>query len=248
MNLKNIIFTIYFTTTTIVFCLDTKTKEDIGRYIDEYLQQRRPSNTAAPQPITIHNHLHSASTSGSTSNPTSSAIAANEPEQTTKGSDHVIENKIGIQEFLKTYAWHTSCAVISTSYLYTFYQIYQTNKLLNNPYSWALFKEEIPVTRLTTIKRAELFKELHLAICKKYLNSSDCDNGQKIMLKFLADLSYEKSRLEAYLTYQTIVYNCYLSKLFPTFKKTELVEEAINRLNFLMDLYIEFFIIKDQNK
>ncbi len=254
MNLKNILLITYCTTTAIVFCSDIKTTEAIRNEVKKAIEdlawamKLTQSNAVTTQPTSIHNHIHNAATSGSTSNPTSSAIAANEPEQTKKDSAVAIENKIGIQEFLKTYAWHTSGIVISTWYLYAFYQIYQTNKLLNNPYSWALFKEEIPVTRLTTIQRAELFKELHLAICKKYLNSADCDNGQKVMLKFLADLSYEKSRLESYLIYQTVISNCYLSKLFPTFKKTEQVEESIARINFLMDLYIEFFIIKDQNK
>jgi len=255
MNLKKILFCLCFTVTQINFCLDTNLQQDLAKYIHEEVNKaiQRHDVMQKRDPIIIQNHIHNASASTSSSNPTTSTNAINEIEVQIKNTGEILPKptettNIDIQEILNAYKWYIGGGIITTSYLYIFYKIYQTNKLLNNPYSWALFKEEIPVTRLATVKRTDLFQELHLAICKKYLNSSSYDNDKKVMLKFLTDLSFEKAALESYLTYQTVIYNCYLSKLFPTFKKPEQIQEAISRLNFLMDLYIEFFIIKDQIK
>jgi hypothetical protein len=255
MNSKHIPFILFFINSTFLFSADVKQiinspefRECIRREVQQSMEPTLWAlRNLQPNHPLVQAHIHTSSNASSASNP---IVQTSEPQSQNfqKLLDDLSAKSTQAGGVLQRYQWYIGGGVLTSCYLYIWYQIYQINKLLDNPCAWHLFKEEIPLTRLTIINRTELFKELQLAICKKYLNAADCASSQKIMLKFLEDVTYEKALLESYIIYQSCINSCYLTKIFPTFKKIEYVQESIARLNFLKDLYIEFFVIKESNK
>lgn len=136
------------------------------------------------------------------------------------------------------YKWYTAAGITSIAYLYLNFKIYLINKLLENPKSWSLWKEEISLSRLTTIDAQELSKELTMDIYKKYFNSSDTTKDHELIIKFLEDIKHEKNLLEFY---QSIYKVSYLP-VFNAHKTSEQISQYIARLNFIMDLYLEMHI------
>lgn len=226
---------------------------DIQSFIRQEIEKElRRSIVSTPAPIHNHNHIYTSSTSQNQSNPSIQTIDIAKPKEEEnpylksfeKALQSLYEQKNKFKVNLIEYKWIIASSCLASFYLYVWNQIYQINKLLDDASSWHLFKEEIPLSRLKTINRADLFKELQLAVCKKYISPCQPDSSQKVMIKFLEEISLEKAALEKYMQYQQIITNCYVSKIFPILKKTEHIEEAIARINFLIDLYIEFFVIK----
>lgn len=145
------------------------------------------------------------------------------------------------------YKWYALASIAGASYLCLNIKIYNINKLLENPKSWCLWKEEIPLNRLTTINGTELLKQLKLDICKKYFNSVETIQDSQLLTKFLEDSTYEKNLLEFYQSVCNFSSTLYISKLFITNKTAEQITQYIARLNFLMDLYIESYIQPNSN-
>ena len=141
------------------------------------------------------------------------------------------------------YKWYAAAGITSIAYLYLNFKIYSINKLLENPKSWSLWKEEIPLNRLTTIDTAELFKQLKIDIYKKYFNSTDAIQEHELLIKFLEDVKHEKNLLEFY---QSIYKFSYLP-IFTAQKTPEQITQYIARLNFIMDLYVEMHIKTNNN-
>ena len=54
------------------------------------------------------------------------------------------------------YRWYAAAGITSICYFYINFKVYMINKLLENPKSWALWKEEITLNRLTTINKQDL--------------------------------------------------------------------------------------------
>lgn len=223
---------------------------DIQNFIRQEIEKELRRNIPATQ-IPIHNHIYTSSTAQNQSNPSIQTMENNKAKEENPYLQSVektllslFEQKNKFKVSLIEYKWIIASSCLASFYLYIYNQIYQINKLLDDASSWHLFKEEIPLSRLKTINRNDLFKELQLAVCKKYISPCQPDSSQKVMIKFLEEISLEKAALEKYLQYQQIITCCYTSKIFPTLKKTEHIEEAIARINFLIDLYIEFFVIK----
>lgn len=136
------------------------------------------------------------------------------------------------------YKWYTAAGITSIAYLYLNFKIYLINKLLEDPKSWSLWKEEIPLTRLTTIDAQELYKQLTIDIYKKYFNANDTTKEHELIIKFLEDIKHEKSLLEFYQS----VYKISYLPIFSAHKTLEAITQYIARLNFIMDLYLEIHI------
>ncbi len=145
------------------------------------------------------------------------------------------------------YKWYILASLATTSYVCLNVKIYNINKLLENPKSWCLWKEEIPLNRLTTIDAAELLKQLKIDICKKYFNAIETIKDSELLIKFLQDVTLEKDLLEFYQSICNFSNTLYVSKLFIKTKPTDQITQHIARLNFLMDLYLEEYIKTNNN-
>lgn len=145
------------------------------------------------------------------------------------------------------YKWYVLASLATASYLCINFKIYKINRLLENPKSWCLWKEEIPFNRLTTIDSSELLKQLKIDICKKYFNAVEAIKDSELLAKFLEDITQEKKLLEFYQSISNFSSTLYISKLFILHKTTEQITQYIARLNFLMDLYLEKYIQTNNN-
>jgi hypothetical protein len=148
---------------------------------------------------------------------------------------------------LWSYKWHGLAGLTFASYLCLNAKIYSINKLLENPKSWCLWKEEIPLNRLTTIDAAELLKQLKIDAYKKYFNATEAIKDSELLVKFLEDVTREKNLLEFYQSVYSFSNALYVSRLFAINKTTEQIAQYIARLNFLMDLYLETHIQTNSN-
>lgn len=143
---------------------------------------------------------------------------------------------------LYKYKWYSLGFSVTAIYIFINMKIYQINKLLENPKSWCLWKEEIPLTRLISIDSKELLKQLKLDICKKYFNAVNTIKDSELVILFLDEITKEKELLELYQYIYDVTSQLYLSRLLITSKSKEQITQYAARLNFLMDLYLEKYI------
>jgi hypothetical protein len=159
-----------------------------------------------------------------------------------------IQNKVeSYYDNFWNYKWYVLAGCATASCLCLNFKIYHINKLLEDPKSWCLWKEEIPLTRLTTIDAAELLKQLKIDVCKKYFKTIDAIKDSELLVRFLEDVTHEKNLLEFYQSIYNFSNTLYISKLFMINKTTEQISQYIARLNFLMDLYLEKYIQTNTN-
>ncbi len=143
---------------------------------------------------------------------------------------------------LYDYKWYISGGFIASIYSYLLVKIYTIHRLLENPKSWCLWKEEIPLNRLSTLDSLELLTQLHIDICKKYFDATKIPKDICLLKYFLEDINYEKSMLVFYKSIYSYSNFFYISKLFKFNKTVEQIDQYIARLNFLIDLYFQNFI------
>jgi len=136
------------------------------------------------------------------------------------------------------YKWYAAVGITSIAWFYLNFKLYTINQLLEDPNSWSLWKEEVPLNRLMIIDKTELLKQLKFDIYKKYFNVSNTAKEHELLIKFLENVTHEKNLLEFYQSICKLSYKPILVQA----KTAEQIAQYISRLNFIMDLFLETYI------
>ncbi|MBI2344498.1 hypothetical protein HYV10_00300 [Candidatus Dependentiae bacterium] len=145
------------------------------------------------------------------------------------------------------YKWYTAASIASAAYVYLNFKLYTAYKLLEDPKSWSLWKEEIPLNRLMTIDKTELYKQLKMDIAKKYFNVADSTKEHNFLMKFLEDINNEKNLLEFYQSAYHLSKFALFSNMLASRKSLEQINQYIARIDFIIDLYLEIYAQNNNN-
>ena len=160
-----------------------------------------------------------------------------------KYAEKIKKNSPDYCNFLCDNKYKIMAGFVGINYVYLQYQLYKIDTLLQNNMSWCNWKSTVPMQQLVCSNHDELIPSLLCDIQKKYLLSS------KIVSKihkfsqfdsFIKDLLYEQNILLRYLTIQKYTKFFCVSKLFCLSYKKSYIQEKINRLNLLLDVFIDW--------
>lgn len=202
--------------------------------------------------IVIHNHV-----TGSSSNAT--AHSENRTEQTSRVEQfsysllHSITSMVtdlqktvpGYMNSIRQHKYKIYAATIGASYLYLQYQLHIVHTLLEDPTSWCNWKEIVSLQHLACAPHQDLIPELLADIQKKYLVLSKQNtqiNKTAPFNQFINNVSLELTLLQQYATIQEWATFCCISKLFSFSYKKSMIQEKINRLHIMLDIFVTWQI------
>ncbi|MBI2353294.1 hypothetical protein HYV11_03585 [Candidatus Dependentiae bacterium] len=143
--------------------------------------------------------------------------------------------------FIENHKYATAFSLISTLYLYVNYRCYTIEKLLQSPSSWCNWKEIVSTQQLVATQQQELIYQLLNDIQKKYFltyKTTICSLQNSSFDQFIKDIMNELTSLQQYITIKEYASALYLKKIFRFSYKKSIIQEKINRLQFIMDLFL----------
>lgn len=143
---------------------------------------------------------------------------------------------------LWNYKYPIALALLGAGYSYLVYQIHHIHTaIFQNPHAWCNWKAVVSLQQLSYAQPQDLIEQLLLDIQKKYILSSitlQPNHQLPTMQQFLTDIAHELALLTWYQTTQKITTACWASKLF-NFSYTETaVQEKIDRLDYILNIFI----------
>lgn len=156
--------------------------------------------------------------------------------------DHATTTSITIQSWLWNNKWNLCATIAICTYCATYYQVRQTNSLLQKPDSWCMWKEITPLGHLALTISQDLQQQLQHDIHKKYYRMIDSQNSQTIHALFLQDTSSEMQLLDTYLSLYDFYRTIHLSKALPFQYTPEIIHERKMRLQFVIDLFVKLYL------
>lgn len=147
-----------------------------------------------------------------------------------------------LQSWLWSYKWNIAAVVAVYAYCATYYQLRQTNNMLQKSDSWCIWKEITPLGHLVITIPHDLRQQLQFDIHKKYYRALDAQNNQTAHTLFLQDTSLEMELLDSYLALHDFYHAMHMNKFLPFKYTPEVIHERKARLQFVIDLFIKWHL------
>lgn len=198
-------------------------------------------STSSQQPaIIIHNHV-----AGSSSQATTKSGVTFDQKNNFLSIPNAYNNfKNNIPTcytFLLKHKYKLITGFLFLTFAHTQYKIHRIYKMLEMPTSWCNWKATASVQQLASAPHNELAPELFNAIQKKYLLKSKTTSNPIFLSpfdQFIKDVSQELELLEWYLHIKKFTKITYASKFFYFNHKKSFVQEKINRIHIILDIFI----------
>lgn len=213
------------------------------------LSQVATSEEKQPLHITIHNHndgatssstSHNESTSEQKTDSSANAQSTNYAEMIHLYYDTCKQSALEHYQNMLKHKYKIIAALSLTLYAQTQYRLYKIHTLLDSPRSWCNWKSITPTEQLVCISHEELIPLLLCDMQKKYLLLPPKNRIESYIDHFIKEVSNELALLQGYITMQKYANMLYLSKLFYFSHKKSFVQEKINRLHIILDIFISW--------
>lgn len=136
-----------------------------------------------------------------------------------------------------------SAGIVCASWVYVQYKLHKISAILENPASWCNWKPMVSMQQLVCASHEELIPQLLMDIQKKYLLALKTVTSGSQLSSFdqcIIDISKELALLQWYLTVQKGTQMVYFSSLFYFSHKKSFIQEKINRLHVIVDIFISW--------
>lgn len=209
----------------------------------------KPFEEKLPFYITIHNH-NDGSKSCSTSR--NESISEQQTNSTAHAqSTNYVENMYFYYVALKKTAldyynnilnhkYKIIAGLACAAYAQTQYKLYKAHIVLENQKSWCNWKSITPTEQLVCIHHEELISLLLCDMQKKYLLLHSKNHTVSSVDQFIKEISCELALLQSYIAIKKQAKLLYLSKIFYFSHKKSIVQEKINRLHIILDIFINW--------
>lgn len=130
---------------------------------------------------------------------------------------------------------------VGVAYAYLCYDLYAAREILQSHSSWCNWKEVVSTQQLVCASHQELITQLLADIHKKYLLAAKTVSSSMKASpfdQFINDIVKELCALERYITIKKLTKSLYLEKLFYFSYKKSVVQEKIDRLYFMLDVFV----------
>ena len=205
-----------------------------------------PSNNNSNIPhITFHNHITGTTATATAQNQTTASQESNTSVQQQLAPWYDGAKKTAMNSYeqmiLHKYKIFTACAC--TYYVWLNYQLHAVSTMINDETSWSNWKATASMQQLVCAPHADLIPQLIADIQKKYLLSKkaclSCNHASAFD-QFIKEVSQELALLQNYATIQKWTKIAYLSKFFYFPYKRSMIQEKINRLHIMLDIFISW--------
>lgn len=121
----------------------------------------------------------------------------------------------------------------ASAYIFNFFKLHQTNKLINSNKTWSSWKINLTLEQLSTSSKEELKQELQQDTQRFYKESFSIN----YMLDLKEDLLNERTQLKEYLSKVETLKKYHLSFLFPIKEANiKLAHAKLNKISFILGL------------
>jgi len=147
-----------------------------------------------------------------------------------------------VKSWLWDNKWSITASIAVCAYGATIYKLRQINQMLQQSSSWCTWKEIVPLGHLATSGSQDLLEQLQFDIHKKYYHAFDAQNTNAVHALFLQDTNLEMEQLDLYLSWYEFYKTIHISKFLPFKYLPEIIHERKARLQFVIDLFIKWYL------
>lgn len=157
--------------------------------------------------------------------------------------ENILKNLPSLYNQTLQHKYKIVATIIAASYIHIQHTLHATHSFLQDPASWSNWKATASLPQLANTPQDELTSQLLSHVQKKYLLLSKTTAINSTMSPFdlfIKDIFYELESLQKYLTIQKYAKKLYLSKLFYFAYKKSFIQEKIDRIHFMIDVFINW--------
>lgn len=220
-------------------------------HIHRTTETNKPAVTSNPTPIVVqmHNNNDNANAAqGGNASPQTTLYATleqkmnNLQETCTIWYNNACDKASWFHNELYEKRYHLGAGCMATGYCYLSYQCYKAKNLIKHRSSWCNWKQTIDIQHLVSTPYQEVIPQLLTDIQKKYLLHTCHDTHTKLKTapfeQFIKDIYTELALLKKYQLILSWSNKLHLSFLFSLCYNYDIIQEKINRLHLLLDIFI----------
>ena len=155
--------------------------------------------------------------------------------------------------FLYQKRYFIGASLIIGSYVFSCHLIVKANKYLENPETWASWRQDIPHELLVTVPQQELAKDLILEVQRRYSNPQNPTDFLTPLITFVHTIDDEITMIKRLNFAYTWIKKLHIAYILPINEKLFCkVEEKLKKLIYLKQIFLawaaEYKINHNKNK
>ncbi len=201
-------------------------------------------NSSKTPPIIFNNYMTGSTATATAQNQTTTSQESKTSVQLlTPWYDSAQKTAMNCYDQMLQHKYKILMAGACAYYVHLNYQLHAVSTMICDETSWCNWKATASMQQLIYAPHDELIPQLLADIQKKYLLSKKISlshNHESAIDQFIKEVSHELALLQNYVTIQKWTKTLHVSKLFYFSYKKSMIQEKINRLHIMLDIFISW--------